>query len=78
MIREGLTIQVPRMYTTVKSESQQKEILIEFLKARGKKSCPLPKEYGPVNWYAALLDQHYVPILYACRWPTLRKYVAES
>ena len=56
MLERGLFIHVPRMRQTIKSEVQQDENLMGILKAT-KKTCPLPREFGPVNWYNALLTQ---------------------
>ena len=39
VVREGFLLLVPRMYTTIKSEAQQEENLVGFMKARGKKTA---------------------------------------
>ena len=57
MLERGLYMKVPRMYTTIKNEVQQDENLSGILKARTKKACPLPQDYGPVNWYTSPLDK---------------------
>ena len=77
-IQQGLLHLVPTMYTTIKSEAQQEENLMGVLKTRAKKTGPLPKEYGPINWYDAPLDKLGVPVRYPWDFPTLRKYVSES
>ena len=39
MLERGLFLLVPRMYTTIKNETQQDENLAGILKARTKKAC---------------------------------------
>ena len=63
VVREGLTIQVPRMSITIKPEAHHEENLVGFLKTRGK-SCQLSMEHEHVNWYGAPIDRHVVPIRY--------------
>ena len=75
MLERGLYMHVPRMYTTIKSEIQQEENLMGILKARTKKACPLPREYGPVNWYNAPLDNQGIPVRFDWSLTSQRKYV---
>ena len=77
MLERGLYLRVPRMYATMKNEVQQDENLAEILKARTKKACPLPREYGPVNWYTSPLDNQGIPLRFNWSFAHLRKYVTE-
>ena len=77
MLERGLYLRVPRMYTTIKNETQQDENLSGILKARTKKACTLPREYGPVNWYTSPLDDKDIPIRFNWSFAHLRKYVTE-
>ena len=77
MLERGLFLLIPRMYTTIKNETQQDENLAGILKARTKKACPLPREYGPVNWYNSPLDHHGIPQRFNWSFAHLRKYVTE-
>ena len=70
-------MKVPRMYTTIKNEVQQHENLSGILKARTKKACPLPREYGPVSWYTSPLDKEGIPIRFNWSFTHLRNYVTE-
>ena len=65
------------MYTTIKNEVQQDENLSGILKARTKKACPFPREYGDVNWYTSPLDREGIPIRFNWSFTHLRKYVTE-
>ena len=77
MLERGLFLRVPRMYTTFKNEVQQDENLAGILKARTKKACPLPREYGPVNWYTSPLDNQGIPLRFNWSFAHLREYVTE-
>ena len=77
MLERGLYTRVPRMYTTIKSEIQQVENLMGVLKARTKKACPLPREYGPVNWYIAPLERKGLRVRFDWSLTQLRVYVTE-
>ena len=48
--------EIPQAYTTIKTEKQLEENLKGLLRSRTRKACPLPREHGPVNWYAAALS----------------------
>ena len=77
MLERGLYMRVPRMYTTIKSEIQQDENLMGAIKARTKKACPLPREYGPLNWYNAPLDRKGLPVRFDWSLTQVPKYVTE-
>ena len=64
MLERWLFMIVPGMYTTIKAEIQQEENLMGILLTRTKKACSLPREYGPVNWYASPLDFSGMPVRY--------------
>ena len=65
------------MYTTIKNEVQQDENLAGILKTRTKEACPLPREYGPVNWYTSPLDNQGIPLRFNWSFAHLRMYVTE-
>ena len=77
ILRYKLYLRIPRMYTTIQNEVQQDENLAGILKARTKKACPLPREYGPVNWYTSPLDNQGIPLRFNWSFAHLRKYVTD-
>ena len=42
-----------------------------LLRARTRKACPLPREYGPVNWYSTPLSVNGVPF----RFPWTQEFI---
>ena len=75
MLERGLFMLVHRMYTTIKAEIQQDENLMGILLTRTKKACALPREYGPVNWYASPLDSSGLPVRYNWSLSSIRTYL---
>ena len=61
VIRELLSSEVPQIYTTIKTEQQSKENMMGVIRARTRKATVLPREFGPVNWYNALVDPNGQP-----------------
>ena len=78
MLERGLYMRVSRVYITIKSEIQQDENLMGVLKMRTKNACPLPREYGPVNWYNAPMGRKGLPVRFDWSLTQLRKYVTEG
>ena len=73
VIQAVLSGEMPHGYTTLKSEKQLEENLMGLLRARTRKACPLPREYGPVNWYSAPLSLNGVPF----RFPWTQEFIRE-
>ena len=49
-----------------------------LLRARTRKACPLPREYGPVNWYSAPLSLNGVPFRFPWTQEFIRKVIRAS
>ena len=58
VVRETLSGEVPQVCTIIKTEQQAEEKMMGVIRARSRKATALPREYGPVNWYNAPVDQH--------------------
>ena len=71
VVQAVLSGEMPHGYTTLKSEKQLEENSMGLLRARTRKACPLPREYGPVNWYSAPLSLNGVPF----RFPWTREFI---
>ena len=55
MLGTAMSGEMPQAYTAINSEKQLEENLMGLLRARTRKAGQLPREHGPVNWYAAPL-----------------------
>ena len=73
VVQAVLSGEMPHGYTTLKSEKQLEENLMGLLRARTRKACPLPREYGPINWYSAPLSLNGVPF----RVPWTQEFIRE-
>ena len=78
VIQAVLSGEMPHGYTTLKSEKQLEENLMCLLRARTRKACPLPREYGPVNWYSAPLSLNGVPFRFPWTKEFIRKVIRAS
>ena len=54
------------------------ENLMGLLRARTRKACPLPREYGPINWYSAPLNLDGVPFRFSWSQDFIRKVIRAS
>ena len=78
IVQAVLSGEMPHGYTTLKSEKQLEENLMGLLRARARKACPLPREYGPVNWYSAPLSLNGVPFRFPWSQEFIRKVIRAS
>ena len=78
IVQAVLSGEMPHGYTTLKSEKQLEENLMGLLRARTRKACPLPREYGPVNWYSAPLSLNGVPFRFPWTQEFIRKVIRAS
>ena len=49
-----------------------------LLRARTRKACPLPREYGPVNWYSTPLSLNGVHFRFPWTQEFIRKVIRAS
>ena len=78
VVQAVLSGEMPHGYTTLKSEKQLEENLMGLLRDRTRKACPLPREYGPVNWYSAPLSLNGVPFRFPWTQEFIRKVIRAS
>ena len=78
VVQAVLSGEMPHGYTTLKSERQLEENLLGLLRARTRKACPLPGEYGPINWYSAPLSLNGVPFRFPWTQEFIRKVIRAS
>ena len=78
MVMETLSSEVPQVYTTIKTESQAEENMMGVIRARSRKAAVLPREYGPVNWYNAPLDQQGQPYRFPWSVEFIKKTITAS
>ena len=78
VVQAVLSGEMPHGYTTLKSEKQLEENLMGLLRARTRKACPLPREYGPINWYSAPLSLNGVPFRFPWTQEFIRKVIRAS
>ena len=78
IVQAVLSGEMPHGYTTLKSEKQLEENLMGLLRSRTRKACPLPREYGPVNWYSAPLSLNGVPFRFPWTQEFIRKVIRAS
>ena len=78
VVHAVLSGEMPHGYTTLKSEKQLEENLMGLLRARTRKACPLPREHGPVNWYAAPVSLDGVPFRLPWSQDFVRKVIRTS
>ena len=78
VIQAVLSGEMPHGYTALKSEKQLEENLMGLLRARTRNACPLPREYGPVNWYSAPLSVNGVPFRFPWTQEFIRKVIRAS
>ena len=53
-------------------------VMMGLLRARTRKACHLPREYGPINWYSAPLSLNGVPFQFPCTQEFIRKVIRAS
>ena len=78
VVQAVLSGEMPHGYTTLKSEKHLEENLLGLLRARTRKACPLPREYGPINWYSAPLSLNGVPFRFPWTQDFIRKVIRAS
>ena len=78
VVHAVLSGEMPHGYTTLKLERQLEENLMGLLRARKRKACPLPREYGPINWYSAPLSLDGVPFRFPWSQDFIRKVIRAS
>ena len=78
VVHAVLSGEMPHGYTTLKSERQLEENPMGLLRARTRKACPLPREYGPINWYSAPLSLDGVPFRFPWSQDFIRKVIRAS
>ena len=76
--RELLSSEVPQAYTTIKTVQQADENMMGVIRARTRKARVLTSEWGPVNWYNALLDLNGKPFRFPWQIEALRKIINAS
>ena len=78
VVKETLSGEMPIVYTTIKTEQQAEENMMDVIRARTRKAAVLPRENGPVNLHNAPVDLHGQPFRFPWSVEFVKKTINSS